>query len=141
MNQKNDGKAGIPGHAVSDGVPVQLDLCPSDGCLTLDAHVPSMDLWGPNNPTGVYYSPCDNWWDRLGTTRRNGPVTLGWAIRRLDQKYYARAMGEKAHDPDRAKLRLKPELSLPARVEELWRIWASKHPHAAACVTSSYAQS
>jgi hypothetical protein len=61
--------------------------------------------------------------------------------RRTTEKYYARAMGEKADDPDRAKLRLKPELSLPARVEELWRIWSGKHPAAALCVTSSFAQS
>ncbi|MEI6361851.1 MAG: hypothetical protein WCP95_06925 [Actinomycetes bacterium] len=46
-------------------------------------------------------------------------------------------MSERAHNPDRAKLRLKPELSLSERVEELWRIWAAKHPRAAACVTSA----
>jgi hypothetical protein len=57
---------------------------------------------------------------------------------RTTEKYCARAMSEKAHDPDRAKLRLKPECSLPPRVEELWRIWAAKHAEAAACVTSAY---
>jgi hypothetical protein len=34
--------------------------------------------------------------------------------------------------------RVEPELPLPARVKELWRIWAAKHPTAAASVTSSY---
>lgn len=57
---------------------------------------------------------------------------------RTSEKYYARAMSEKAHDPDRAKLRLKPELSLAARVEELWRIWARKYPAAATAITSSF---
>jgi hypothetical protein len=57
---------------------------------------------------------------------------------RTTEKQDARAMSENAHDPDRAKLRLKPELSLPARVEELWRFWATKHPKAADCVTSAY---
>jgi hypothetical protein len=61
-------------------------------------------------------------------------------VSRTTEKYYARAMSEKAHDPDRAKLRLKPELSLPVSVEELWRIWAGKHPAAAACVTLSYGE-
>jgi hypothetical protein len=37
-----------------------------------------------------------------------------------------------------AKLRLKPELSLAARVEELWRIWARKYPTAATAITSSF---
>ena len=57
---------------------------------------------------------------------------------RTTEKYYARAMSEKAHDPDCAKLRVKPELSLSARVEERWRIWVAKHSRAVACVTSSY---
>jgi len=39
---------------------------------------------------------------------------------------------------ERKQLRLKPELSLPARVEELWRIWAGKYSQAADCVTSAY---
>lgn len=73
-----------------------------------------------------------------GATDLEASAMLRHRDTRTTEKYYARAMSEKAHDPDRAKLRLKPELSLPARVEELWRLWAVKHPAAAACVTSSY---
>jgi hypothetical protein len=73
-----------------------------------------------------------------GATDLEASAMLRHRDTRTTEKYYARAMSEKAHDPDRAKLRLKPELSLPARVEELWRLWAVKHQAAAACVTSSY---
>jgi hypothetical protein len=74
-----------------------------------------------------------------GATDLEASAMLRHRDSRTTEEYCARAMSEKAHDSDRAKLRLKPELSLPARVEELWRIWASKHREAAACVSSSFA--
>lgn len=70
-----------------------------------------------------------------GATDLEASAMLRHRDTRTTEKYYARAMSEKAYDPDRAKLRLKPELSLSVRVEDLWRIWAAKHTEAAACVT------
>jgi len=73
-----------------------------------------------------------------GATDLEASAMLRHRDTRTTEKYYARAMSERAHDPDRAKLRLKPELSLPTRVEELWRIWAAKHSQAAAHVSQSF---
>lgn len=57
-----------------------------------------------------------------GATDLEASAMLRHRDTRTTEKYYARAISEKALDPGHAKLRLKPELALAARVEELWRI-------------------
>jgi len=59
---------------------------------------------------------------------------------RTTERYYARAMSEKAHDPDRANLRTQTHLTLSARIESLWTIWSAKYPSAAVYVTTAFSR-
>lgn len=73
-----------------------------------------------------------------GATDLEASAMLRHRDTRTTERYYARAMSEKAHDPDRADLRTQTHLSLPARIESLWSIWAAKYPEAANCVTTAF---
>jgi hypothetical protein len=66
-----------------------------------------------------------------GATDLEAAAMLRHKDSRTTTRYYARAMTEKAHDPDRAQLRIQTQLTLADRIEYLWAIWASKYPAAA----------
>lgn len=69
-----------------------------------------------------------------GATDLEASTMLRHRDTRTTQRYYARAMSEKAHDPDRVRLRVQTHLSLGERVEALWAVWARKYPDAAQTV-------
>lgn len=69
-----------------------------------------------------------------GATDLEASAMLRHRDTRTTERYYARAISEKAHDPDRAKLRLRTDLSLSGRIEALWDIWARKYPEATASI-------
>jgi hypothetical protein len=43
-------------------------------------------------------------------------------------KYYARAMNERSHDPARGKLRLDLSLTLDQRIDAFWTAWTQAYP-------------
>lgn len=73
-----------------------------------------------------------------GATDLEASAMLRHRDTRTTERYYARAMSEKAHDTDRAELRVQTTLTLPGRIEALWAIWAHKYPVAASAVTRAF---
>ena len=43
-------------------------------------------------------------------------------------RFYAQAQDERSHDPARALLRIDTDLTLPQRIDALWKAWASAFP-------------
>ena len=63
-----------------------------------------------------------------GGTQYEAAALLRHADVMTTNRYYARAQDERSHDPARARLRIDADLTLPQRIDALWKAWAGSFP-------------
>ena len=63
-----------------------------------------------------------------GGTQYEAAALLRHADVMTTNRFYARAQDERSHDPARALLRIDTDLTLPQRIDALWKAWASAFP-------------
>ena len=63
-----------------------------------------------------------------GGTQYEAAALLRHADVMTTNRFYARAQDERSHDPARALLRIDTDLTLPQRIDALWKAWAGAFP-------------
>ena len=71
-----------------------------------------------------------------GATSYEAAIALRHSDVKTTDKYYARALEEKAFDPARAKLRINTKLNLSERTDALWAAWVKSNPKTAKLLVS-----
>ena len=55
-------------------------------------------------------------------------------------RFYARAQDEHSHDPERSRIRIDQNLTLPQRIDALWTAWATAHPSGERAVRPNFSK-